>query len=95
MFFKLKADPVQVIHRQAKLSADLNDYLRKIEQGKKETLNIEDFLNTVIELKELTQQLETLKIEPTFNIGIAEVTVKDNRFVCRELWDNEEKRRFY
>lgn len=95
MFFKPKIDPVQVIHKQAKLSADLNDYLRKIEQGRKETINIEDFLNTVIELKELTEQLETFKIEPTFNIGISEVTVKDNRFVCRELWDNEEKRKFY
>lgn len=95
MFFKPKADPVQVIHKQAKLSADFNDYLRKIEQGKKETVNIEDFLNCMIELKELTQQLETFKIEPTFNIGIAEVTIKDNKFVCRELWDNEEKKKFY
>lgn len=95
MFFKPKADPVQVIHKQAKLSADLNDYLRKIEQGRKETINIEDFLNTVIDLKELTQQLGTFKIEPTFNIGIAEVAVKDNKFVCRELWDNEEKKKLY
>ena len=49
----------------------------------------------VIELKELTQQLETFKIEPTFNIGITEVTVKDDKFVCRELWDNTEKKKFY
>ena len=95
MFFKPKTDPVQVIHKQAKVSADLDDYLRKIEQGKKETVNIEDFLNCVIELKELTEQLETFKIEPTFNIGISEVTVKDNRFVCRELYDDTEKKKFY
>ena len=95
MFFKPKIDPVQVIHKQAKLSADLNDYLRKIEQGRKEMINIEDFLNNVIELKELTQQLETFKIEPTFNIGIAEVTVKDDKFVCRELYDKTEKKKFY
>lgn len=95
MLFRPKIDPVQVIHKQAKVSADLSDYLRKIEQGKKETINIEDFLNNIIELKELTEQLETFKIEPTFNIGISEVTVKDNRFVCRELYDETEKKKFY
>ena len=95
MFFKPKIDPVQVIHKQARLSADLNDYLRRIEQGRKETINIEDFLNNVIELKGLTQQLETFKIEPTFSIGISEVTVKDGKFVCRELWDDTEKKKFY
>lgn len=95
MLFRPKIDPVQVIHKQAKVSADLSDYLRKIEQGKKETINIEDFLNNIIELKELTEQLETFKIEPTFNIGISEVTVKDNRFVCRELYDKTEKKKFY
>ena len=95
MFFKPKTDPVQVIHKQSKLSADLNDYLRRIEQGRKETINIEDFLNIVVELKESTQQLETFKIEPTFSIGISEITVKDDKFVCRELWDNTEKKKFY
>lgn len=95
MFFKPKTDPVQVIYKQVKLSADLNDYLRKIEQGRKETINIEDFLNIVVELKETTQQLETFKIEPMFSIGISEVTVKDNKFICRELWDNTEKKKFY
>ena len=95
MFFKPKTDPVQVIHKQVKLSADLNDYLRKIEQGRKETINIEDFLNIVVELKESTQQLETFKIEPTFSIGISEVTVKNDKFVCRELYDKTEKKKFY
>ena len=95
MFFKPKLDPLQVIYKQSKLSADLNDYLRRIEQGRKETINIEDFLNCVIELKELTHQLETFKIEPTFSIGISEVTVKDYKFVCRELYDKTEKKKFY
>ena len=93
MFFKPKLDSLQVIYKQSKLSADLNDYLRRIEQGRKETINIEDFLNNVIELKELTQQLETFKIEPTFSIGISEVTVKDDKFFCRELYDKTEKKK--
>lgn len=95
MLFKPRLDPAQVIHKQAKLAADFDDYLRRIEHGRKWTVNIEDFLNSVVELKELTQQLVTFKIGPTFNIGIIEVTVKDDKFVCRELYDKTEKKKFY
>lgn len=95
MFFKPKEDILELIHKQAKLSAEFEYALRLIERGKKELVIIEDFLNNVLELKELSDKISRNKGIEGFNIGLAEVKIENNRFLCREPWDKNEKKKFY
>ncbi|AMQ41430.1 hypothetical protein AMS64_02985 [Aeromonas veronii] len=90
-----KSDWEELIHKQAQISSELDFYIRSIEQGRKENISIEDFLNAVIEIKELTEKLSLLGHEPTFLFNLREVNIKNGKYQCREKFDKNKKCTFY